>query len=255
MIQIDWYVTATASTGTVATSEVVTVTTKDARSTATAISPSGIYADDSVEGITFTWQHSIETGTKQCGWEISYSQDSGASYTVLASADTDAQTYTSNPGTFVSGTIYWRVRTKNTDGVFGDYSGVAVFAVRRAPAAPVITYHTNKPLAELRWQSAEQVGYEVEVDGESQGLVYGSEKSWQSNQVLTDGSHTVRVRIVNTFGDQSACRLFKNERTGEELRNRTVFLWAAQRFCILMAATAIRAAMARPGTAALMLLA
>lgn len=201
---IDWYVTATASTGTVATSEVVTVTTKDARSTATAISPSGIYADDSVEGITFTWQHSIETGTKQCGWEISYSQDSGASYTVLASADTYAQTYTSNPGTFVSGTIYWRVRTKNTDGVFGDYSGVAVFAVRRAPAAPVITYHTNKPLAELRWQSAEQVGYEVEVDGESQGLVYGSEKSWQSNQVLTDGSHTVRVRIVNTFGDQSA---------------------------------------------------
>lgn len=200
---LDWYVVAVANTGTKATSAKITVSTKDARSTPVAISPAGEYLDDAVQGITFIWAHANITGTAQCGWELSYSIDSGASYLVLAKADNAANRYEASAGTFPSGVIYWRIRTKNTDNEFGDYSGAAIFAIRRAPVAPVISYYDSKPLAKMRWQAKEQDGYEVAVDGISLGVRYGTGKEWQSDAVLTDGKHTLQVRIYNTYGDVS----------------------------------------------------
>lgn len=200
---LDWYVEAVANTGSTATSDTITVSTKDAPSTPVAISPAGEYLDDAVQGITFTWAHANITGTAQYGWEISYSSDSGGSYNVLASADDDASSYQATAGTFPSGVIYWRVRTKNTDGVFGEYSGAAIFAIRRAPAAPIISYYDSKPLALLRWQAKEQDGYEIAVDGISLGIRYGTGKSWQSDEVLEDGKHILQVRIYNAYGDVS----------------------------------------------------
>lgn len=202
-VTLDWYVVAVANTGTKATSAKITVSTKDARSTPVAISPAGEYLDDAVQGITFIWAHANITGTAQCGWELSYSIDSGASYLVLAKADNAANRYEASAGTFPSGVIYWRIRTKNTDNEFGDYSGAAIFAIRRAPVAPVISYYDNKPLAKMRWQAKEQDGYEVAVDGISLGVRYGTGKEWQSDAVLTDGKHTLQVRIYNTYGDVS----------------------------------------------------
>ena len=202
-VTLDWYVVAVANTGTKATSAKITVSTKDARSTPVAISPAGEYLDDAVQGITFIWAHANITGTAQCGWELSYSIDSGASYLVLAKADNAASRYEASAGTFPSGVIYWRIRTKNTDNEFGDYSGAAIFAIRRAPVAPVISYYDNKPLAKMRWQAKEQDGYEVAVDGISLGVRYGTGKEWQSDAVLTDGKHTLQVRIYNTYGDVS----------------------------------------------------
>lgn len=202
-VTLDWYVVAVANTGTKATSAKITVSTKDARSTPVAISPAGEYLDDAVQGITFIWAHANITGTAQCGWELSYSIDSGASYLVLAKADNAANRYEASAGTFPSGVIYWRIRTKNTDNEFGDYSGAAIFAIRRAPVAPVISYYDNKPLAKMRWQAKEQDGYEVAVDGISLGVRYGTGKEWQSDSVLTDGKHTLQVRIYNTYGDVS----------------------------------------------------
>lgn len=202
-VTLDWYVVAVANTGTKATSAKITVSTKDARSTPVAISPAGEYLDDAVQGITFIWAHANITGTAQCGWELSYSIDSGASYLVLAKADNAANRYEASAGTFPSGVIYWRIRTKNTDNEFGDYSGAAIFAIRRAPVAPVISYYDSKPLAKMRWQAKEQDGYEVAVDGISLGVRYGTGKEWQSDAVLTDGKHTLQVRIYNTYGDVS----------------------------------------------------
>lgn len=200
---LDWYVVAIANTGTQVTSDTINVSTLDTLSTPVAVSPAGEYMDDAVQGITFVWQHANVTGTAQTGWELSYSADSGASYTVLASANNADNSYQAAAGTFSSGVIYWRVRTKNTDGAFGSYSGAAIFAIRRAPVAPVISYYDNKPLAKMRWQAKEQDGYEVVVDGISLGVRYGTGKEWQSDAVLTDGKHTLQVRIYNTYGDVS----------------------------------------------------
>lgn len=201
--EIDWYVVAKASTGTTGTSEAVRVSTLDTLSNPAAISPAGVFLDDAVEGLTFLWQHANQTGTPQCGYELAYSGDSGASYTTLRTGEDDAQSWTSAPGTFPNTTIYWRVRTKNTDGVFGNWSSPAIFAIRRLPDAPAITYLDAKPLPAIGWQSETQTGYEVELDGVSYGMRHGAEKQWRSPALLADGEHTIRVRIINLYRDIS----------------------------------------------------
>lgn len=242
-VTLDWYVVAVANTGSKATSAKITVSTKDARSTPVAISPAGEYVDDAVQGITFIWAHANITGTAQCGWELSYSIDSGASYLVLEKADNAANRYEASAGTFPSGVIYWRIRTKNTDNEFGDYSGAAIFAIRRAPVAPVISYYDNKPLAKMRWQAKEQDGYEVAVDGISLGVRYGTGKEWQSDAVLTDGKHTLQVRIYNTYGDVSpwsSCEINVQNQPGaalavyaEERWGEVLLCWGADNGYIL----------------------
>lgn len=201
--KIEWYVTATANTGTTAISEIITVSTLDTLSTPTAISPAGQFLDDTLTGIIFSWQHANATGTPQTGWELSYSQDEGASYAVLQAQDDDAPTWQAAVKTFSVGNIYWRVRTKNMDGLFGGYSAPAIFAIRRAPDAPAIVYSDTKPMPTIKWQSDTQTGYEIEMDGESQGMAYGSQKSWQSRSVMDNGPHTIRVRVINEFRDIS----------------------------------------------------
>lgn len=233
-VTLDWYVVAVANTGTKATSAKITVSAKDARSTPVAISPAGEYLDDAVQGITFIWAHANITGTAQCGWELSYSIDSGASYLVLAKADNAANRYEASAGTFPSGVIYWRIRTKNTDNEFGDYSGAAIFAIRRAPVAPVISYYDNKPLAKMRWQAKEQDGYEVAVDGISLGVRYGTGKEWQSDAVLTDGKHTLQVRIYNTYGDVSpwsSCEINVQNQPGAALAVYAEGRWGEVLLC------------------------
>lgn len=240
---LDWYVVAIANTGTKVTSDTINVSTLDTLSTPVAVSPAGEYMDDAVQGITFVWKHANITGTAQTGWELSYSADSGASYTVLASANNADNSYQAAAGTFSSGVIYWRVRTKNTDGAFGSYSGAAIFAIRRAPLAPVISYYDNKPLAKMRWQAKEQDGYEVAVDGISLGVRYGTGKEWQSDAVLTDGKHTLQVRIYNTYGDVSpwsSCEINVQNQPGaaltvyaEERWGEVLLCWGADNGYIL----------------------
>lgn len=240
---LDWYVVAIANTGTKVTSDTINVSTLDTLSTPVAVSPAGEYMDDAVQGITFVWKHANITGTAQTGWELSYSADSGASYTVLASANNADNSYQADAGTFSSGVIYWRVRTKNTDGAFGSYSGAAIFAIRRAPLAPVISYYDNKPLAKMRWQAKEQDGYEVAVDGISLGVRYGTGKEWQSDAVLTDGKHTLQVRIYNTYGDVSpwsSCEINVQNQPGaalavyaEERWGEVLLCWGADNGYIL----------------------
>lgn len=201
---IEWYVKVRANTGTEATSATITVSTVDTASEPVAISPAGVFLDDSLEGVTFIWQHVNATGTAQTGYELSYSEDSGASYKVLQAADGAASSWESKPLTFAIGSIYWRVRTKNSDGDYGDYSAAAFFAIRRRPDAPTIVSFDQKPLPSIAWQSEAQTGYEIEVDGVSYGMVYGSTKTWRSPALLSDGPHTIRVRIVNQYRDVSA---------------------------------------------------
>lgn len=229
---LDWYVEAVANTGSKVISDTISVSTLDALSTPVAVSPAGEYMDDTVQGITFVWQHANVTGTAQTGWELSYSTDSGASYLVLANADNADKSYQAAAGTFSSGVIYWRVRTKNTDGVFGNYSGAAIFAIRRAPKAPVISYYDNKPLAKMRWQAQEQDGYEIAVDGVSLGVHYGTGKEWQSDAVLADGKHTLSVRIYNTYGDASpwaSCEIKVKNQPGDPVICNAESCWGEVR--------------------------
>lgn len=201
--EIQWYVAVTASTGTQATGAVQTVSTLDDVSYPVAVDPAGEFKD-SASVMTFSWKHIISTGTLQTAAVLEYSTDSGLSYQQLATVSGSAASVEIAAGTFQSGTIYWRVKTANSDGTYGSYSAVAIFVASKDPDAPMITYTSGSaPLPVLRWQSSEQVGFELMIDGEPAGTFYGTDKEWKSGRILADGEHTVMLRILDKYDKRS----------------------------------------------------
>lgn len=93
------------------------------------------------------------------------------------------------------------MRTYNADGIAGEWSDAAQIVVIAAPTAPSIQIKSTGPRPSISWQTSEQEAYQVELDGKlSGGTHYGTEKTWTSPAYLSDGSHTVRVRVQNQYG-------------------------------------------------------
>ena len=172
---IEWQVAVTANTGTTGTSEWVHVNTQDALSTPVCVSPVGVVVEDT-GGITFVWRHEIATGTVQTAYELQTSDNMGGHYTTLSTAEGAASSFATPAGQFAQGTLMWRVRTKNGDGVWGSYSAAATIIIRRAPATPVIVYTDTKPRPTIRWQSTDQQGVRIQIGEYDTGWMHSTGK-------------------------------------------------------------------------------
>ena len=196
---IQWQVAVTANSGVVTTSDWATLSTADATPTAAPLSPVDTVIDGSKD-VLFQWQHSISTGTAQSKADLQKSTD-GSTWQTLATVTGAARQWTCPAGTLTSSIKFWRVRTYNADGIPGEWSDAAQIVVIAAPTAPSIQIKSTGPRPSISWQTSEQEAYQVELDGKlSGGTRYGTDKTWTSPAYLSDGSHTVRVRVQNQYG-------------------------------------------------------
>lgn len=176
-----------------------TLTTVDSIPTTTILSPKSVYIDGSVPN-TFSWSHNITTGTPQSKYELEYSVNDGSSWEQVSAETTSQTSVTFPPDTFPSGSMMWRVRTANQDEIFGEWSDPATVIVRAAPDPPIISPVGSEPMPTIRWQADDQQATEIRIDSVLVATLYGSGKAYTPETFLSDGEHTVSIRVQNRFG-------------------------------------------------------
>ena len=194
---VQWKVEATDDQGTTAESEVYTITTTDSATAATPVAPKETLENGDAP-IRFVWTTSNDHGTAPTGADLQKSSD-GTSWTTFAQISTGATQFDAPAGTFSAGTAYWRVRAYNSDGVSGNWSDPVTFVVVAAPPTPSVSAD-GKPYATISWQSSGQMAYRVTVDGTGYGPYFGTAKSFETPDFLSDGSHTASVEVQGEAG-------------------------------------------------------
>lgn len=195
---IQWQAEITDSLGNTSTTQWYTLSTVEALPTSIIVSPKNTIIDGSTDTV-FSWQHIISTGTAQTKADLQYSTD-GATWSSLATVTGSNTQKTISAGTFTSGQKYWRVRTYNTDDTAGEWSASGPFLVIAAPAEPAVSA-TQTPRPTVSWQTSEQQGFQVVIDGlYDSGTKFGTANSFVLPIYLDDGNYTVKVRVQNSFG-------------------------------------------------------
>lgn len=195
---IEWAVEVSLNTGETLTSEWLTVTTTEPKPWARIVLPKDTIIDGSI-GQLFQWRYSITSGTLQYAFELQKSTD-GTEWTTLVAKTVSTETSTIVPAAnMTGGDMYWRVRVYNNDDLASDWSSPEKVLVVAAPTAPGIVITSTAPRFAIRWSSADQQGYEVAVDGVTVLGRYGTASAYTYDDWLTDGSHTVAVRVQNKY--------------------------------------------------------
>ena len=178
----------------------------DIMPTATPIRPNKEYVavDEQIE---FEWSHSVDSGTDQTQADLQYSLNGGA-WDTLAVVVGDSQTTTIPADTLPAGNLRWRVRTYNSDGVYGEWSDPVAFVGVGKPPAPTISSISQSSRPVVSWQSTGQFGYQVrllkddEVIEDSEETA-GTVKQYKLRGFYPNGSYTIAVRIKNASGEWS----------------------------------------------------
>lgn len=204
---VEWQVEVTSNAGTVTTSPWYTVTTIDTDAIASPISPDGVKINREDEAL-FTWSHTTTYGTNATASDLQYSTNALQWYD-LASVEGSELSVTVPPDTLPIGTVYWRVRTYNANGVAGAWSEAAAVTVAGKVPPPVIASVTTATAApEIRWSAQLQQAYEAQILSGSDivyqsGTKLGTEKTHKVKALLPDGEYTAKVRVYAENGEVS----------------------------------------------------
>lgn len=200
---IEWCLSVTSNAEYTATSPWFTANTKDSISTCESVSPNGVVVED-LDGVTYIWKHIIATGTPQSGFELNVSTDQGSTWAKLTEGSGSSSSIKVAHNATPSGAILWRVRTKNSEGIFGSWSAPVGAVIRPAPDAPIIVSASNHPRPLIKWQSTNQQAYRVRIGNYDSGIIYGTEKEYIYPEYLPDGIIDIGVSILNDTGMESA---------------------------------------------------
>lgn len=196
--EIEWQVEVVTSADQTITSDWYTLSTVEALPEAVPISPVSTMVDGSAP-CKFSWAHNIATSTAQTAADLQYHTGDG-SWKTLGRVSGDSTEYTVPANTFPSGSVFWRVRTYNTDSTAGEWSDPVEIIVVAAPPAPVVQVTSGgAPRVSISWQSTDQQAWEAVVADISSGIVYGLAKGWRLPDYLPDGTYTAKVRVCNKY--------------------------------------------------------
>lgn len=194
---IEWQVTATNNVGTATTSATSTVATVAAPVVATPSSPvSGFYINETRANL-FTWTVS----GPQTKADLQWSQD-GSTWTDLATINGSALQFSVPASTFPGGeTLFWRVRSYNTDNAVGAWSAAASFSTSdtlpvASPSSPADSIEDGSKEISFSWTVTNASG-EPQIASK---IVYSTDnqQSWQQLAVVS-GQTTQYAAPPNAF--------------------------------------------------------
>lgn len=180
-----------------------TYSTEDAAAVVSIIAPTNTIEYGTVN---FSWNYSNTYGSSQYAYDLALSDDNVTFNTVISHEVTAETSTTYRVST--AGAKYWKVRAYNLDDVVGDWSDVGYFVNNIPPEAPTITDISGAGRLTVTWSSTSQIAYEVEVyQGDNKiydsGEQYTTAKTHLINEYLPNGTYTIKVKILDSFGNSS----------------------------------------------------
>ena len=192
---IDWSVYLETNNGNV-NSNWYTLRTSDLLSSAHALSPDGLLIPGDSE-IAFEWEHYNETGTLATASDLQKSQDS-LNWVSFMHLDGNVLSYQASASDFDGGSLYWRVRTYNSEDEPGAWSNICQVSIIAASLPPSVFVDAS-PRPTIRWTGGISTAYQLELDGK----IYtgrGNITNFRPSYYLSDGTYTARVRLKNSYG-------------------------------------------------------
>ena len=204
----NYYATLTLDDGTTATTPTYTINTVDGTASITPVAPTNVVIYGETD---FKWNYSNTKGTAQYAYDIQLSNDNGETWETIfdhvISSEHNSEVYSG----ITSGTKLWRARGYNQQDVSGDWSDSLSFICNVPPEAPTITSISGTGRKTASWEATDQVAFHLLVEdsttGETvydSGDVYTSATQYLINEYLSNGDYTVKVKIINIYGKESA---------------------------------------------------
>ena len=208
---IEWYLTGTDTAGTSSESTHYTFSTAAGTAYANLISPVGSVEDGSKQ-IRITWDAVTTDGQApsyvDLWWKLPATSEQN--WTSILSHATWKTSHTMAAGVFPAGECQIALRAYNVDDVAGPWFQLSgnnwpSFICVAAPNAPAGLQATSVPRTTISWQATGQEAFEIEVDGEPIVKQYSQTTyQYRCDEPLSDGEHTIRVRIQGVYGLWSA---------------------------------------------------
>jgi hypothetical protein len=174
---------------------VFTIQHNQAPTIPTNLSPSGGVAKDRSSVIRLAWQHNDSNGDPQAQFDLQWRLQGAPTWNTVSQA-TPNQYWDAPGGTFPRGTIEWRVRTYDQEGLSSPYSDIQTFYAGDKPANPTITSPVEGATVAvanptIQWSSVGQTAYHMKVLDVADTLL------WEINTASTNKAQTVLYDLQN----------------------------------------------------------
>jgi hypothetical protein len=161
----------------------------------TNLSPSGGTPKDRASVIRLSWQHNDANNDTQAQFDLQWRLQGDTTWNTVTQVTTN-QYWDAPANTFPKGTIEWRVRTYDQEGLSSPYSDIQTFFAGDKPANPTITDPANGaivPVANpvVQWSSVGQTAYHVKVLDTNNNLL------WELQANSTNKAQTILYALQN----------------------------------------------------------